>query len=254
MEESKIEYDKIKSIPAKKWDQLSQKKIFFGHQSVGNNILKGIKSLMKENSDIQLNITEISEGSELPEGIFAHTHIGKNEDPQSKINAFVRFMENGLGNNADFAFFKFCFVDIDSRTDIEKLFNAYKTNMAQLKKKYPETTIIHFTVPLLRKSEPSFKQWLKGLFGKTDGFFADKHNVQRNEFNELIVREYSGSEPVFDLAEIESVYPDGSRETFTADGKTYYSLVPEYTHDGGHLNEVGRKKLAEQLLVFLVNR
>jgi lysophospholipase L1-like esterase len=29
------------------------------------------------------------------------------------------------------------------------------------------------------------------------------------------------------------------------------SLCPEYTEDGGHLNAVGRKTVAEQLLVFL---
>lgn len=253
MEESKIEYKEINSIPMEEWDQLGQKKIFFGHQSVGNNILEGIKGIMKENPEIELNIKEISDGSKLPEGVFAHTHIGKNEDPGAKIDAFVHFMENGLGNNADLAFFKFCFVDIDSKTDIQKLFDDYKSNMAQLKKKYPETTIIHFTVPLLRKNEPSFKQWIKGVFGKTGGFFANEHNVQRNKFNELIVKEYSGREPIFDLAGIESIYPDGSRETFTEEGETYHSLVPEYTKDGGHLNELGRKRGAEQLLLFLAN-
>ena len=38
---------------------------------------------------------------------------------------------------------------------------------------------------------------------------------------------------------------------FTVTGKTYYSLISEYTRDGGHLNERGRKIVAEQLLIFL---
>lgn len=58
---------------------------------------------------------------------------------------------------------------------------------------------------------------------------------------------------IFDLAKIESTYSDGSRETFTAQGQTYYSLIPDYTDDGGHLNEAGRKKVSEQLLLFLSN-
>jgi hypothetical protein len=28
-------------------------------------------------------------------------------------------------------------------------------------------------------------------------------------------------------------------------------MVPEYTTDGGHLNEIGRKKIAEQFLILL---
>ena len=51
------------------------------------------------------------------------------------------------------------------------------------------------------------------------------------QFNELLIKEYDGKEPVFDLAEIESTRPDGRRETFTKDGKTYYSLIPDYTYD-----------------------
>jgi hypothetical protein len=58
---------------------------------------------------------------------------------------------------------------------------------------------------------------------------------------------------IIDIAKIESTYPDGSRCSFTMDGKTYYSMVPEYTSDGGHLNETGRKKVAEQFLILPAN-
>ena len=57
--------------------------------------------------------------------------------------------------------------------------------------------------------------------------------------------------PLFDLAAIESTAPDGTRASFVRDGKTYYQMVSDYTHDGGHLNELGQKRVAEQLLVFL---
>jgi len=42
-------------------------------------------------------------------------------------------------------------------------------------------------------------------------------------------------EPLFDLAAIESTAPDGTRASFMKDGKTYYQMVSDYTHDGGHL-------------------
>ena len=58
-------------------------------------------------------------------------------------------------------------------------------------------------------------------------------------------------EPVYDLARMESTFADGKRSSFTKDGKTYHSLVPDYTRDGGHLNETGREIAAEQLLILM---
>ena len=78
-------------------------------------------------------------------------------------------------------------------------------------------------------------------------------NIKRNEYNEMIIKKYEGKEPVFDIAKIQSTFPDGTRCSFSKDGKTYYSMVPEYTNDGGHLNEIGRKKVAEQFLILLTN-
>ena len=46
----------IKQIPIQKWENLAQKKIFFGHQSVGNNILLGINEVKSTNDQIRLNI------------------------------------------------------------------------------------------------------------------------------------------------------------------------------------------------------
>ena len=253
MKKTESDDSKLEDIPATAWKKLGEKKIFFAHQSVGNNIINGIRDIMKENPNVHLNIMEISEPVVLKEDVFAHTYIGRNEDPQSKIDDFAHYMENGIGNSANLAFLKFCYVDIDNKTDIKKLFTAYKKEMAELKNKFPKTKIIHFTVPLLKKNKPSFKNWIKGLFGKKDNFFANEHNIKRNKFNRLVVAEYKNKEPVFDLAKLESTYPDGSQETFTESGKTYYSLIPAYTDDGGHLNETGRKIIAEQLLLFLIN-
>jgi hypothetical protein len=144
-------------------------------------------------------------------------------------------------------------VDVDAGTDIQKLFTEYKSKMLLLKKKYPKTTFIHFTVPLLKKSKASLKSLIKKILGKSVGFFDNQHNIKRNEFNDLLKNEFEGKAPIFDLAKVESMHPDGRMETFTKDGKTYYSLVPDYTDDGGHLNETGRKKAAEQLLLVLLN-
>ena len=48
MPQEKVSLPSIKDVPAEKWQELSQKKIYFGHQSLGNNIITGIQDLMKE--------------------------------------------------------------------------------------------------------------------------------------------------------------------------------------------------------------
>ncbi len=246
-----VQFHSIKDVPASSWEKLRQAKIFFGHQSVGNNIIEGMKVLGQNNPQVKLRIVHVGEPPEIDGPGFYQTSIGKNDHPISKIDAFTDYMDGGIGNIADIAFFKFCFVDITANTDIEKLFSYYSRKREQLKEKYPKTTFVHFTVPLLRRNKTSILDAVKKLIGKDDGFFADSHNIARNHFNELLRKQYKNKEPLFDLAQIESTFPDGSRCTFSKDGKAYYSLVPEYTKDGGHLNKLGQKMVAEQFLIFL---
>ena len=55
-------------------------KIYFGHQSVGFNIMAGVKDLMKGNPQIKLNIVETTNESDFKVGLFAHSRVGENED------------------------------------------------------------------------------------------------------------------------------------------------------------------------------
>ncbi len=250
MPEKSVQFPSIKDVPASKWENLSQKKIYFGHQSVGFNIIDGIKDVMKENPQIKLNIVETANESDFKVGLFAHSRVGKNVDPKSKTDEFVEFINKGIGGKADAAALKFCYVDIRADTDTKNVFIDYSDSISQLIKKYPDTTIIHFTVPLTT-TKTTWKTWIKKLIGKKTWEYDD--NIKRNEYNEMLIKKYEGKETVLDIAKIESTFPDGTRSSFTKDRKTYYSMVPEYTYDGGHLNETGRKKVAEQLLILLAN-
>ena len=252
MAEKITQLPKIKDISPSSWKKLSEKKIYFGHHSVGFNIVQGIKDLLKENPQIKLRVIETHDTDEFNTYIFAHSKVGKNYDPRSKIDEFAAFMEEGIGEKVDIAFFKFCVVDIDASTEVRRLFTDYKKKMSWLKNKYPESKFVHVTVPLIERKFTAFRSWINKLLGKKS-ILDDDHNIARNEFNELLRKEYDGNEPVFDLAKIESIYPDGRRAEFERNGERYYSLVPAYTHDGAHLNETGRKKIAEQLLIFLAN-
>jgi hypothetical protein len=238
----------MKAVPESQWKGLSEKKIYFGHMSVGFNIIEGIKDVMKENPRIQLHLTETRDPAEFDKPVFAHSRIGENHDPISKIDALKEYLKNGIGRKADIVFLKFCFVDIVSGTDIQEVFSYYRDSIKEVKSIYPDVTFVHVTVPLTAvQSGP--KAWIKKLIGKPVDGYAD--NIKRNEFNALMKKEYLGKEPLFDLAHIESSSFGGSNGRFTSGGRTYEAMNPVFTHDRGHLNSTGRKIVAQNLLMFL---
>lgn len=247
---NKVSFPSIKDVPAEAWQKLAQKKIYFGHQSVGNNILDGVRDVMKENPQVKLNIKETSDPKDINTPVFAHSPVGKNMDPVSKCDAFAGYMASGLGQKVDIAFFKFCYIDILHATEVDKVFAEYKKSIDLAKKSSPNVMIVHITTPL-RVVQAGPRVWVKKIIGRPIGGYDD--NVKREQFNAMLRKEYSGKEPIFDLAGIESISPDGSRVTFDKDGKLYPALAPAYTNDGGHLNELGRKVVAEQFLIFLAN-
>lgn len=240
--------DIINSVSKKDWAELAQKKIYFGHQSVGFNIIDGIKDIMAEYNKIDLKITETDNLNDFSNPLFGHSRIGQNTKLSSKLQDFEAKMFEGLGKKVDVAFFKFCYVDITEKTDIQKLFESYKQTMTNLEKKFPDTLFLHATVPL-RTVRTSWKTHLKKMLGKNVWEYAD--NIKRNEFNKMVRNEFKDSGRLFDIAYAESTYPDGSLEGITYNRRKYATLIPLYTNDGGHLNEDGRKVVAAHLLKLL---
>jgi hypothetical protein len=251
MEQKKTTFSNLQEVPDKTWETLSKKKIYFGHQSVGLNILNGVQDLMKEHTKIKLNIVETTDSKAFNTGILAHSRVGRNLDPKVKIADFSGILEDGLGKKSDIAALKFCYLDMTKKTDIPKLFEDYKAEIERLKKKYPDLTIVHYTAPLT-VSKTSWKTRLKKILGKKE-FWEFDDNIKRNQYNQLLKEQYQGKDPILDIAEIESTKPDGSRQSFKLNGVTYYSMFPGYTKDGGHLNEIGRKKVAEHFVLLLTN-
>ena len=247
---NKVTFPTIKEVPAEAWQKLAQKKIYFGHQSVGYNIMDGVRDIMNKYPQTKLNVVETLKPEDFKNPLFAHSPIGQNFDLNAKSSDFMALMDKGVGNAVDVSFFKYCFVDITNETNVEKLFDEYKTRMSMVKDKYPKVIFVHITVPLTTKQH-GLKGFIKKIMGRPIGGYED--NINRHLFNERIRKEYAGKEPVFDLAAIEATYPDGSAAIFESNGKTYPRFVSEYTDDGGHLNEHGRKKDAEQLLILLAN-
>jgi hypothetical protein len=237
----------IETVTAEAWQRLAGQTIFFGHQSLGEDILNGLRDVMAERPEVRLNIVETREAADLGAPVLAHTKVGKNRDPGSKNRDFAGLMDQGMGGQLDVAFFKYCYIDANPDTDPQAVFADYQATLKKLQADYPQTRFFHVTMPLtVNQSGP--KAWLKGLLGKDTGAGA---NVRRNQFNQLLLRAYGGKQPVFDLAKVESTRADGGAETFDEDGQSYRKLVADYARDGRHLNERGRKWVAEHLLVFL---
>jgi len=234
-------------ISAADIEKLVNAKIYFAHQSVGYNILDGIRDVLGK-YDETLNIVETTDVSKLTGSFFAHSSIGENTRPITKITEFYNNMNNGMGQSVDIAFLKLCYVDINSETDVDSLFKEYQSIFNKLKLQYPQITFIHFTDPLVAQ-QTGLKAFIKKILGRQLSGVED--NLRRQEYNELLRAAYSGKEPLFDIAEIESTKPDGSRNVHSLNGKKYFSMVPEYTSDGGHLNVDGRDQIAEKLIKFI---
>ena len=223
---------------------VSSKRVYFGHQSVGGNVLAGLDDLQRSLKGPVIRVGEIGavDGQD-GHGILLHTAIGKNEDPVAKCQDF-RSVLGRLQGNVDVALFKFCYIDFSDQSDVDEVFSTYARTMDDMKQQYPDVTFIHVTAPL-RTVDRGPGVWAREMLGRPNR--QKIANVRRNEFNRL-VRERYAADPIFDLAAVMSTYPDGRRETFTWGGQEYYSLVPAYTYDGGHLNEVGRSYAAAGLV------
>jgi hypothetical protein len=234
------------------WARLAQRTIFFGHQSVGRNIVQGIEELMKADPRIKLRIVRSPRAASVGGPAFVHFDIGENYDPASKDTAFVAALD-GFDSSGGVAMYKYCFVDMGRNTDPDSLFAEYARTTDAMHAQHSNLTIVHITQPLLSATPtPKLKAFVKRLLGRGENPEVAL-NAKRNRFNMLLRERYGGKEPVFDLAAIESTHLDGSRSSFTLDGQTVYTLAQELTSDGGHLNELGRRRVSEQLLLFLTS-
>jgi len=223
------------------------RRIYFGHQSVGWNILDGLKKLAAREG-MALNVVEAAGPLAVAPGTFAHGNVEENGNPARKLESFGRAMTSGQPSPVDIAFVKFCYVDFGTDTDSAQLFSRYTATLADLKARNPGTTFVHVTTPLTTV-QGGPKALLKRTVGRAPG--GVRENARREEYNALLRQAYAGREPVFDLAGLESTREDGSKVSVEWSGKHIPVLATEYTDDGGHLNEAGRLRAARELLAVL---
>jgi hypothetical protein len=227
--------------------QLAERRVFFGHQSVGANVLEGV-ARMSAARGTPVRVSEIAApGASLARGTFAHVYVGTNGDAEGKLRSFSEALA-ALQQPPDVALVKLCWADFGPSTDVERLFRAYEGHMAELAKRYPGTRFVHVTVPLTTvQSGP--KAWVKTLLGRAP--YGAVENQSREAFNARLRAAYDGKQPLFDLARIEATAPDGSLTTHEWEGRETLALAAQYTDDGGHLTPPAQDRVARALAVYL---
>jgi hypothetical protein len=222
-------------------------RIFWGHQSVGGNVLEGLKGLLTE-SQTAWPIVEMG-SAPLPNGpALLHQRIGENGNPKGKMDAFARSIRELAEPKPKLAFMKLCYVDVNRDTDVDKLIEYYSKIVTQLKSEHPSVVFAHATVPLAPEAS-GIKDRLKHWVGVE--LKKERDNLRRVRYNALLRKTFP-DDPLFDLERIESTRQDGTRVQFQLDGQTAYALAKEYSGDGsGHLNVFGKKLAAMGLVGFL---
>jgi hypothetical protein len=236
----------LQQITAQQWQRLSERAIYFGHQSVGENILDGIRALGVEMPQLK-DLRILSAASDPSAAGLREFPIGENGDPGSKNAAFMGATQGALGPKP-VLMFKYCYVDIDEKTDPRMLFRRYAETVAALRARHPDAIVVHMTMPLTTDSQ--IRNWVNTLRGRPN---RRTWNGIRSRYNDLLRAAYGGKEPIFDLAALESTRSDGSLELGTVAGEPVYALADEWTSDGGHLNAAGRRRAAAHLLALLAS-
>ncbi|TRY18645.1 hypothetical protein FOJ82_05850 [Tessaracoccus rhinocerotis] len=211
-------------------------RIFFGHMSVGNNIISGMRQVYDAHEVRRPGFVETGIGDvpDLPQGgAFVHTLIGENRHPYRKLENFAAMLRGGMAEQVDVALIKFCYIDIRWDTDVDKLFRTYRDTMAELEAEFPDVRFIHVTAPLTTGPH-GIKDHVKHFVGRND-------NAARERYNELMRAEY-GADRLLDVAALESRAPDGTVAP---------ELYAGYSNDGAHLNGTGSALAALELVRML---
>jgi hypothetical protein len=228
-------------------EALRSRRVLFGHQSVGANVLDGLQRLANE-AGVTIRIVETRSAAEVPAGAFGHVRVAENGNPSMKLESFSRAFDGSGARAPDIAFVKFCYVDVGPGTDVAALFARYRATLKDLAARHPATTFVHVTVPLT-SVQAGTKAFAKQLLGRAPTGWAE--NARRDDFNGMLREAYQGKEPIFDLARVEAMHPDGAIETATFEQRSVPALVPAFTTDGGHLNAEGQLRAARELVSVL---
>ncbi|GAB2456397.1 SGNH/GDSL hydrolase family protein [Xylanimonas ulmi] len=225
-------------------DVAAQSRVVFGHQSVGDNILGGVGALYAAAGVSEPEVVDTREPVPGADGYIAHTHVGANGDPLSKLADFAEVAGGPLGTQADVLLLKLCYADITASSDVEAVFDAYVAAMTAIQAAHPDATVLYTTVPVT--ADRSLKAKVKALLGRDDQM-GPADNLARQRYNELIRERYQATGRLFDVAAAESTL--ASDPALRGEGAEQYAVLnPALMSDAGHLNAHGAQVVAADLM------
>ncbi|HTJ84779.1 MAG TPA: hypothetical protein VL400_23835 [Polyangiaceae bacterium] len=194
-------------------------RIFFGHQSVGANILDGARSL-------GFPSRPITGTHDFDAPALGEAPLLENHEPLRKVKSFDAFVST-FGDRVDAVGMKLCWVDFYEPEKLVGLREAYAAEVDSLRKRYPKVAVFHVTPPLATK-EPV-------------------ENGDRVAFGRWLISTYAQKDVVFDLEAVESMSSAG----MPCVSRGVPALCTEYAADDGHLNAVGAQRAAKAFIVAL---
>ncbi len=231
---------------AARWSAVASRAIYFGHQSVGEQIVAGVERLDEELS-LGLRIVKTRDTAIVIGPAFVHFLAGKNEDPASKNASLLSFLDARPSPDRAIVLLKYCYVDIQTEADVAPLFNEYRKTVAAIRLKHPDVIVVHTTIPLTTV-DTALRAGVKRVLGRRT---ARQGAVARHCYNELVRATFGDHEPTFDIARAEATRANGTHESVMIGGVQIETLARENTYDGGHLNPRGQRAVASTLLELL---
>jgi hypothetical protein len=180
--------------------RIAQRKVFFGHQSVGADVVRGLAALA-EDLAVPLNIVETRRIAPLDGPYFAHARIGRNGDAASKLDDFAGLMDGEMGAVLDLAMAKLCYVDVTRDTDTGELARRHDELFGELATRHPQLRLVPVTVPFTTGFF-GLRGAAAELLGRPDPSAPD--NRARARYNDHLRTRHADSGNLFDLAAVET--------------------------------------------------
>ena len=98
-------------------------RVFFGHQSVGANILDGLSELCLNN----VNTRDPAKPIAQVDAPILHAYVGRNTYANEKMIDFAQILDGRKVGDVDVAMLKFCYVDTGHDLSAQKIFDLYVT-------------------------------------------------------------------------------------------------------------------------------
>jgi hypothetical protein len=223
-----VEASAASTLPLATMNAVGQQKWLFTHASVGGNIIEGMQALHDADANRYPLVMETSGDWSSIFAPPATTTPGTIYDAprgnpgwEEKFTLFDQAVRTQGWHYPviDIVMDKLCYIDQDANP------TNYLAMMTALRRDYPATVFVFTTMPL-----------------ESD---ENEANVLRSGYNNT-VRNYCRTNAcvLLDVADIESHDPSGNPVTFTNETGIYERLYNGYTSDGGHLEAVGRERVA----------